>query len=130
MLFSVGPSNTYIHGDEMVMPDGDVEYSCTSDESNPASEITVQITDQDGNDIAIEVTKQPKMKGNAGFASALFASSLTPLPAMPFVRLVLRSYLRLLHCPSTRLRSEHPPMRSLICRCRLGAQGHRCGNDG
>ena len=71
MLFSVGPSNTYIHGAEMVMPDGEVEYSCTSDESNPASKITVQITDQDGNDIAIEVTKPPKMKGNAGFASAL-----------------------------------------------------------
>ena len=55
----------------MVMPDFEVDYSCTSDESNPASEITVQITDQDGNDIAIEVTKPPKMKGNAGFASAL-----------------------------------------------------------
>ena len=67
----VGPSNTYIHGAEMVMPDGEVEYSCTSDESNPASEIMVQITDQDGNDIAIEVTKPPKMKGTAGFASAL-----------------------------------------------------------
>ena len=71
LLFSVGPINTYIHGADMVIPDGEVEYSCTSDESNPASEITVQITDQDGNDIAIEVTKPPKMKGNAGFASAV-----------------------------------------------------------
>ena len=45
----------------MVMPDSEVDYSCTSDELNPASEITVQISDQDGNDIAIEVTKPPKM---------------------------------------------------------------------
>ena len=64
LLFSVGPSNTYIHGADMVMLDGEVDYSCTS-------KITVKITDQDGNDIAVEVTKPPKMKGNAGFASAV-----------------------------------------------------------
>ena len=47
-------------------------YSCTSDESNPASDITVHVTDQDGNDIEIEVwVDSPKMKGNAGFFSGL-----------------------------------------------------------
>merc|ERR1711892_638483 len=66
-----GPSSTYIHGAEMIMPDGEADYSCTSDVSNPASDITVQVTDQDGNDIAIEVTKPPMMKENGGFASAL-----------------------------------------------------------
>ena len=71
IYFSVGPSSTYIHGAEMIMPDGEADYSCTSDESNPASDITVQVTDQDGNDVAIEVTKPPKMKGNDGFASAM-----------------------------------------------------------
>ena len=49
----------------------EVDYSCTSDESDPASNITVQVTDQDGNIIDVELTKLPKMKGSAGFASAL-----------------------------------------------------------
>ena len=49
----------------------EVDYSCSSDESDPPSDITVQVTDQDGNDIAVEVTKPPKMRGNAGFASKL-----------------------------------------------------------
>jgi len=66
-----GPSNTYIHGADMLKPGDDAEYSCTSDESNPASELTVHITDQDGNDIDIEMTKLPKMKVNTGFASKL-----------------------------------------------------------
>ena len=67
----VGPSSTYIHGPEMLMPGTDAEYSCTSAESDPAADITVQVTDQDGNIIAAELTKLPKMKGSAGFASAL-----------------------------------------------------------
>jgi len=66
-----GPSNTYIHGPEQMMEGTEVDYSCTSDESDPASNITVRVTDQDGNDIAVEVTKLPKMKGNAGVASGL-----------------------------------------------------------
>ena len=53
------------------MPGTEVDYNCTSDESDPASDITVQVTDQDGNDIAVEVTKPTKMKENAGIASAL-----------------------------------------------------------
>ena len=55
----------------MLKPGVDVEYSCSSDESNPASDLTVQVTDQDGNEIDIENTKLPKMKGTAGFASLL-----------------------------------------------------------
>merc|ERR1711892_867536 len=71
LIVEFGPSSTYIHGAEMIMPDGDADDSCTSDVSNPASDITVQVTDQDGNDVAIEVAKPPKMKGNDVFASAM-----------------------------------------------------------
>jgi len=66
-----GPSSTYIHGPDMLMPGTDAEYSCTSAESSPAADIAVQVTDQDGNIIAVEMTKLPKMKGSAGFASTL-----------------------------------------------------------
>eukprot|EP00092_Neocalanus_flemingeri_P030516 GFUD01033132.1.p1 GENE.GFUD01033132.1~~GFUD01033132.1.p1 ORF type:complete len:1173 (+),score=394.18 GFUD01033132.1:178-3696(+) len=65
------PQNTYIHGADMVKPGDAAEYSCTSDESNPASELAVQITDQDGNEIPIEMTNLPKMKVSTGFASKL-----------------------------------------------------------
>eukprot|EP00092_Neocalanus_flemingeri_P040707 GFUD01044319.1.p1 GENE.GFUD01044319.1~~GFUD01044319.1.p1 ORF type:complete len:1150 (+),score=384.42 GFUD01044319.1:158-3607(+) len=65
------PQNTYIHGADMVKPGDTAEYSCTSDESNPASELAVQITDQDGNEIPIEMTNLPKMKVSTGFASKL-----------------------------------------------------------
>jgi len=66
-----GPSSTYIHGPEMLMPGTDADYSCTSAESDPAADISVHVTDQDGNIIDVELTKLPKMKGSAGFASAL-----------------------------------------------------------
>jgi len=77
-----GPSNSYIHGDEMEMltPNTDATFSCSSAESNPASNITVEVKDQDGNDISLEITKLPKMKGNVGFASAVqFGFHVSPL---------------------------------------------------
>jgi len=66
-----GPNSTYIHGPEILIPGTDADYSCTSAESDPAADISVQVSDQDGNIIAVELTKLPKMKGSAGFASAL-----------------------------------------------------------
>jgi len=81
------PRNSYIHGAEMIKPGDDVEYSCSSDESNPASDLTVQITDQDGNNIDIDMTKFPKMKGNTGFASLLvFKFHVQPTVKSVFMR--------------------------------------------
>ena len=68
---SVGPSNSYIHGDELLIPNTEASSTCTSDESDPTSEMSVEILDQDENDITSEVTKLPNMKGSAGFASAI-----------------------------------------------------------
>ena len=45
------------------------QYSCSSDEADPAPRIEIIVTDQDGDIIDINVEKMPLMKGRKGFAA-------------------------------------------------------------
>jgi len=62
-------ANVYIRGSELVISEEYVQYSCSSDEADPAPNMEVKITDQDGDEITVDVEKMPKMKGRKGFAA-------------------------------------------------------------
>eukprot|EP00092_Neocalanus_flemingeri_P038639 GFUD01042069.1.p1 GENE.GFUD01042069.1~~GFUD01042069.1.p1 ORF type:complete len:990 (-),score=267.58 GFUD01042069.1:133-3102(-) len=64
-------SNTYIRGSRLVMAGEYVQYSCSSDEADPAPHMEVVVTDQNGDAIAVNVEKMPKMKGRKGFAARI-----------------------------------------------------------
>ena len=54
------------------MNSGDyAQYTCTSDVSNPASNMSVNVSDQNGEDLPIVVKKRPIMKARKGFTSSI-----------------------------------------------------------
>jgi len=62
-------SNTFIRGPDVVMSEEYTQYSCSSDEADPAPRMEIIVTDQDGDIIDINVEKMPMMKGRKGFAA-------------------------------------------------------------
>jgi len=62
-------SNTFIRGPRVVMSEEYTQYSCSSDEADPAPRMEIIATDQDGEIIDIHMEKMPMMKGRKGFAA-------------------------------------------------------------
>ena len=47
------------------------QYTCISGVSDPASDVSVQVSDQNGDDIAVVVKKMPVKKSRKGFNSSI-----------------------------------------------------------
>jgi len=65
------PSSTYIKGKTSADPEEHVQYTCTSAVSDPASDMSVRVTDQNGDDIKVAVKKMPVMTSRKGFTSRI-----------------------------------------------------------
>ena len=65
------PSTTYIRGKDSVTPGDHVQYTCISGVSDPASDMSVNVSDQNGDDIAVVVKKMPIKKSRKGFTSSI-----------------------------------------------------------
>jgi hypothetical protein len=65
------PSATYIRGKDSVTPGDHGQYTCTSGVSHPASDMSVNVSDQNGDDIAVVVKKMPVKKSRKGFTSSI-----------------------------------------------------------
>jgi len=63
--------NVYIRGSDLVMAEDYVQYSCSSDEADPAPRMEVIVSDQNGDDISVTEEKMPIMKGRKGFAAKI-----------------------------------------------------------
>merc|ERR1719347_1784017 len=65
------PSSTYIRGKTSADPEEHVQYTCTSAVSDPASDMSVRVTDQNGDVIKVAVKKMPVMTSRKGFTSRI-----------------------------------------------------------
>merc|ERR1719347_843602 len=65
------PSSTYIRGKTSADPEEHVQYTCTSAVSDPASDMSVRVTDHNGDDIKVAVKKMPVMTSRKGFTSRI-----------------------------------------------------------
>merc|ERR1719347_1415039 len=65
------PSSTYIRGKTSADPEEHVQYTCTSAVSDPASDMSVRVTDQNGDDIKVAEKKMPVMTSRKGFTSSI-----------------------------------------------------------
>ena len=52
-------------------PGDHVQYTCISGVSDPASDMSVNVSDQNGDDIAVVVKKMPIKKSRKGFTSSI-----------------------------------------------------------
>jgi len=63
------PTHTYLQGPSLVTTHQSVQYSCSSDQSDPPPYIHVTVTDHNGEAVKTEVEKLPLMRGRKGFAA-------------------------------------------------------------
>jgi hypothetical protein len=68
---SDAPSVTYISGKDSVTPGDYAQYTCISGVSHPASDMSVNVSDQNGDDVAVIVKKMPIQKSRKGFTSSI-----------------------------------------------------------
>merc|ERR1711892_503703 len=71
LAIKYAPAATYIRGETAVLPGDHAQYTCTSAVADPAADIFVRVTDQDGDDIPVAVKTLPAMKSRKGFSSRI-----------------------------------------------------------
>jgi len=71
LTIKYAPSATFIRGKPSADPEEHVQYTCTSAVSDPAADISVRVTDQDGDDIEAAIKKMPAMRSRKGFTSRI-----------------------------------------------------------
>jgi len=71
LTIKYAPPATFIKGKTSADPGEHVQYTCTSAVSDPASDISIKVTDQDGDDIEAAVKKMPAMRSRKGFTSRI-----------------------------------------------------------
>jgi len=69
LTIKYAPQATFIKGKTLADPGEHVQYTCTSAVSDPASDISIKVTDQDGDTIEAAVKKMPAMRSRKGFTS-------------------------------------------------------------
>ena len=66
-LMSDAPGHTDISGPKLVMSEEYVQYSCTSDQADPAPLMKVKVTDQNGDDVTVDMETEVKVVEDVGY---------------------------------------------------------------
>ena len=61
------PGHTDISGPKLVMAGEYVQYSCTSDQADPAPLMKVKVTDQNGDDVTVDMETEVKVVEDVGY---------------------------------------------------------------